>query len=42
MDGFCKLPGVRVRVDAALVRLESLFQCAEESGGRKSSSITSD
>ena len=43
MEWSSKLPGVKIRVDEApLVRLESLFQCAEENDGRMSCIITSD
>ncbi len=42
MEWSSKLPGVKFRVDAALVRLESMFQSAEENDGRMSRIITSD
>ncbi len=40
--GLTSYAGVEFRVDAVLIRSESLFQGAEESGGRKSSLMPSD
>jgi hypothetical protein len=40
--GPVKSRGVKLRVDAVLIHSESLFQRAEESGGRKSSLMPSD
>jgi len=40
--GLTRYPEVKFRVDAVLIRPESLRHCAEESGGRKSSLVPAD